>query len=296
MAVFSTNSRISYLGTGVLFAFPYPFEIFLDTDLQVYVDGVLQTLTADYTVSGVGDPAGGNVTFLVAPDSAAEVVILRVLPQTQGAELPANDKFPSTTVETALDKLTMLIQQLSEVDNRSLKLNTPSLFENLSVPDPKVNKVLGWKTDLTGLMNVDQAPAGPTGPTGPQGPQGNPGAGAAPTVREVDGAPTIGPVDVIEFDQNDGFVVSNPGGLNSRVDLGNVPAAVGGTGQAGGYTKGDILVATAAATLVKLPVGLNGLVLTTDAVEASGLKWAAAAAGSLTIGLASALPIPVPFR
>ncbi len=53
----------------------------------------------------------------------------------------------------------------------------------------------------------------------------------------------------------------------------NLEEANGGTGQAGGYTKGDLLVATGASTLVKLGVGTNGYVLTADSGEASGVKW-----------------------
>jgi hypothetical protein len=53
------------------------------------------------------------------------------------------------------DKLTMLIQQLQEVDKRTPKLVVTSLFSNPTLPDPSANKVLRWKNDLSGLDNVD---------------------------------------------------------------------------------------------------------------------------------------------
>jgi hypothetical protein len=44
-------------------------------------------------------------------------------------------------------------------------------------------------------------------------------------------------------------------------------------------TKGDIYAATAASTPARLGVGSNNTVLTADSAEATGLKWAAVAAG-----------------
>lgn len=46
--------------------------------------------------------------------------------------------------------------------------------------------------------------------------------------------------------------------------------------------KGDLIGATAADTPARLAVGTNGQVLTADSTAATGLKWATAAAGSLT--------------
>jgi hypothetical protein len=45
-------------------------------------------------------------------------------------------------------------------------------------------------------------------------------------------------------------------------------------------TKGDLLSASAASTPVRVGVGTDGFVLTADTAEASGLKWALAAAGA----------------
>jgi hypothetical protein len=47
--------------------------------------------------------------------------------------------------------------------------------------------------------------------------------------------------------------------------------------------KGDIIAATAADTVSLLAVGANDTVLTADSAEATGLKWAAPAAGGYTL-------------
>lgn len=66
-----------------------------------------------------------------------------------------------------------------------------------------------------------------------------------------------------------------------NITSGTVAVARGGTGLAS-YTKGDLLAASAATTLTKLGVGTNGHVLTADSAEATGLKWAAVTAGTVT--------------
>jgi hypothetical protein len=47
--------------------------------------------------------------------------------------------------------------------------------------------------------------------------------------------------------------------------------------------KGDLITATAADTPARLGVGTNGQVLTADSAEATGLKWATAASGGMTL-------------
>ena len=47
--------------------------------------------------------------------------------------------------------------------------------------------------------------------------------------------------------------------------------------------KGDLIAATAADTVARLAVGTNGQVLTADSAEATGVKWATAASGGMTL-------------
>jgi len=53
--------------------------------------------------------------------------------------------------------------------------------------------------------------------------------------------------------------------------------------------KGDIIAATAADTVARLAVGANDTVLTADSTAATGLKWAAPAAGGMTLISTTAL-------
>jgi hypothetical protein len=121
MTISATTARWDYTGNGATTAFAYTNKIDAKTDLDVYVATVLQTVDTHYTVSGVGDDAGGSVTFVTAPSNGAAVAIVSDIPYTQASSLNLGGAFPSTTVEDALDKLTRLVQQAKLLVDRSLR-------------------------------------------------------------------------------------------------------------------------------------------------------------------------------
>lgn len=123
MTVQSQISRITQNGDGSTVTFPVSFYFLADGDLTVIVDGVTQTITTDYTVTGAGNPAGGSVTFTTAPASGTgNVVIFRDPDLTQLLDYIENDDFPAESHERGLDKLTMLVQRLNDLVSRSVKL------------------------------------------------------------------------------------------------------------------------------------------------------------------------------
>jgi len=113
MTVSTTTRKNSYTGNGSTTAFAYGFRIFNDSDLKVYVSGVLKSLTTHYLVSGAGS-SGGNVTFTLGntPASSASVVIIRVLPRTQATDYVDNSALSASALEDTADKNLMLIQEI----------------------------------------------------------------------------------------------------------------------------------------------------------------------------------------
>ncbi|HSW81288.1 MAG TPA: hypothetical protein VLG40_02725 [Candidatus Saccharimonas sp.] len=56
-------------------------------------------------------------------------------------------------------------------------------------------------------------------------------------------------------------------------------------------TKGDILVATASATIARLGVGSDGQILTADSTQTSGVKWAPASGGAAAVQNTGVYPL-----
>ena len=170
MTISSTTVKNSYSGNGSTTAFAYTFKIFANTDLQVIIRSstgteTVKTLTTHYTVSGVGDASGGNVTFTSGniPATGETVVIRRAVPQTQAIDYIANDPFPAESHEEGLDRATMTIQQMQEELDRSFKVsrtNTITSSEFTDSASDRASKTLGFDSsgDLTTV--ADFLPAG----------------------------------------------------------------------------------------------------------------------------------------
>ena len=151
MTVSSSTNRASYSGNGSLATFAYGFKVFDRDDLTVILrasDGTetVQTITTDYTVTGVGDVGGGNVVFGTAPASGVTVVIIREQPLTQGLDLVPNDPFPAQSLEESLDKLTFVDQRLSESIDRALTFSVGDFVTDATLPfkEQRVGKVLAF--------------------------------------------------------------------------------------------------------------------------------------------------------
>ena len=127
MTVASTTNKASYNGNGTQSVFAYTFKIFADADIKVYVGTTLKTINTHYTLSGVGATNGGNVTFTSGNIPAAgtgNVTLLRSLALTQGVDLVNYGRFDAEVVESQYDKIVMMIQQLQEQADRTIRFNT----------------------------------------------------------------------------------------------------------------------------------------------------------------------------
>jgi len=162
MTVTSTNQKVQFNGNGSTTVFAYNFKIFASSDLSVILRSAagtetVQQLTTNYTVSGVGETSGGNVTMGTAPASGTTLTILRVQPNLQGLDLVPNDPFPAGSMEDALDKLTFMVQTHDEEIGRSIKASKTNVIADseftVSATD-RANKLFSF--DSSGNLSIAQ--------------------------------------------------------------------------------------------------------------------------------------------
>jgi microcystin-dependent protein len=144
------------------------------TDLVLNVDYSVDIDEDDY-------PATGEITYPLSGSPLAEeesLIMLRNVPITQLTDLENQGGYFPDTQEQALDKLTMLIQQLDEVLDRCVRFVPTIELNNVSVelPEPEASAILGWNSDADAIINYTGL-QGEQGPQGEQGIQGPAGAG-----------------------------------------------------------------------------------------------------------------------
>ena len=162
MTISSTTVKVSYSGNSSTTVFAYTFKILDDDEIQVIIRSstgteTIKTKTTHYTVSGVGSAGGGNITFLTAPVTGETVVLKRNTTKTQETDYVANDPFPANSHEEALDRVTMVAQEIQEELQRAIKLsktNTMTSTEFTVGAAARANKILAF--DASGEISVTQ--------------------------------------------------------------------------------------------------------------------------------------------
>ena len=123
-----TSKTGPYSGNGTTTVFSYTFEVQDETHLVVTLadaSGVetVQVLNTDYTVSGVGNANGGQVTMSAAPAVGYTLTLSRNIPITQEVDLENRRSVAPEVLEDAYDKLTQIAQDLSEQVGRAVKIS-----------------------------------------------------------------------------------------------------------------------------------------------------------------------------
>ena len=177
----STIDKKIYAGDGYSTVFSFPYNIYLATDLAVYetivatsnttqlvlntnysitltaISGVTGAYTATINLAGGSSPAGALAV-------GTQLTILRSLPLTQLINISDYSATPAATWNQALDRATILTQQMQEQINRAILAPVNSTAgAGYTLPNPVANQYIGW--DATGTFLINIAAGQPIGPT-----------------------------------------------------------------------------------------------------------------------------------
>ncbi len=151
----SDNSpRISYTATAGQTAFTVPFEFFDASDLNVYVNDTLQTLTTHYSVTG-GSGSTGSITLVTGATLNDVVVITRDVTLERVTDFPTSGPFQVASLNTELDKVVAMIADMKDLADRGLRLSDSDTSATLVLANKDTRKgtVLAFNA-TTGAVEV----------------------------------------------------------------------------------------------------------------------------------------------
>lgn len=156
----ATTPYIQYVSAGGQTVFPYPFEITQDSDLIVVVNGQTLNTDAGYSLSGVGNSTGGNVTFIAGRTAGDIITLYRDITIERITQISQNSGFSSTAFNAEYNNIYLIMQQLQESAGLAIQASITDTVASLTLP-PVATRAGGYLLfDAGGNVIIGAAPPG----------------------------------------------------------------------------------------------------------------------------------------
>lgn len=148
MTVSAITSRIVYSATTNQTNFVIPFDFFENTDLKIYKNSVILTISTDYTISG---------QTLILSTGATLNDIISIIRDSTFARLTSFEQsgpFRASSINSELDNIWLSLQ---EINDRPYILTSPVDTQPLSLPAPadRANRVISFSADGYSILAQD---------------------------------------------------------------------------------------------------------------------------------------------
>ena len=154
----NVTRRVVYAASGTG-PYAFTFEILANTDIAVYRDDTLLTLTTNYTVT-INANGTGSITLTAAPTGATQIAIVGNRTIQRTTDFVTGGDFFANTVNDEMDQQTIFAQQNAEGLNRALQApQTDPTTINMILPRKadRANKTLAFDADGNPSIGISAA-------------------------------------------------------------------------------------------------------------------------------------------
>ena len=154
----NVTRRVVYAASGTG-PYAFTFEILANTDIAVYRDDTLLTLTTNYTVT-INSNGTGSITLTAAPTGATQIAIVGNRTIQRTTDFVTGGDFFANTVNDEMDQQTIFAQQNAEGLNRALQApQTDPTTINMILPRKadRANKTLAFDADGNPAIGISAA-------------------------------------------------------------------------------------------------------------------------------------------
>lgn len=145
----NVTRRVVYTGSAGVGPYAFSFEIITNTDIAVYKNATLLTLTTNYTVT-INANGTGSVTLVVAATGTDNITIVGARAVERTTDFSTGGDLFANTLNSELDSEVILIQQIAESTDRSIKapVTDPTTI-NMTLPAKatRASKLLAFDAD-----------------------------------------------------------------------------------------------------------------------------------------------------
>lgn len=168
MTISSETTKQTFSGNGVQTVFNYTFLLPTTAQYALYytdADGVDELVSqVNYTLTGVGNAAGGTLTYTRGGNPIAastSLTLTRAVPYTQTTDLNNQGAYYPEVIESALDRLAMQVQQLrTDVDLAFKAPITNAAVADVPTEVDRANSWAYWDADGNLTSSADEWPGG----------------------------------------------------------------------------------------------------------------------------------------
>lgn len=152
---FSPRKAGPYTATAGQTVFFFSFPVLAAADLDVWREragmAILLTLGGDYTVTGAGDPAGGQITLTSGALLDDIIAIDGDLLKERATSFVGGTPFQAATIDSDLNRLAIMVQELAREMSRSIRRAAVDEHGGeLTLPQVTATALLGL--DATGKL------------------------------------------------------------------------------------------------------------------------------------------------
>lgn len=139
----NVSRRVVYTGSAGVGPYAFSFEIIDASDVDVYKNDTLLTLTTNYTVT-INSNGTGSVTLVSAATGSDRITIVGARAIERTTDFVTGGDLFANTLNEEIDSQTIFVQQVAETAERSIKAPvTDPTNINMTLP---INTVRAGKT------------------------------------------------------------------------------------------------------------------------------------------------------
>ena len=146
----AVTRRKVFSGSAGVGPYAFTFPILVQTDIVVYKNATLLTLTTDYTVTINGTNGTGSVTLVSAATAADTITIIGARAIQRTTDFVTAGDLAASSLNEQLDANIIMTQQLAEENKRTLK--APPYDPEATVDGGTLNMTLPAKADRAGKV------------------------------------------------------------------------------------------------------------------------------------------------